>query len=149
MNLCEMMFLSDWFRTPTKIGFDDVLYALRHSEEYLIINTLAHYEQECLIQNTVPIETEESVVNAMLTQYDTNVRKIIIYGKNSTDPTVDKKYKQLTGLGISDVYIYSGGLFEWMLLLDIYGDTEFPTTKKVLDILKYKPSMHFKELRSP
>jgi len=101
-----MMFLSDWFRTPTKIGFDDVLYALRHSEEYLIINTLAHYEQECLIQNTVPIETEESVVNAMLTQYDTNVRKIIIYGKNSTDPTVDKKYKQLTGLGISDVYIY-------------------------------------------
>jgi len=31
-------------------------------------------------------------------------------------------------------------LFEWLLLQDIYGYDEFPTTIKVLDILKYKPS---------
>jgi hypothetical protein len=26
------------------------------------------------------------------------------------------------------------------MLQDIYGDTEFPTTKKELDILKFKPN---------
>ena len=29
-------------------------------------------------------------------------------------------------------------MFEWLLLQDIYGDDEFPTTTKELDILKYK-----------
>jgi hypothetical protein len=33
-----------------------------------------------------------------------------------------------------------GGLFEWLMLQDIYGSDEFPTTKKELDILKYKPN---------
>jgi hypothetical protein len=42
--------------------------------------------------------------------------------------------------GFPEVYVYSGGLFEWMLLQDIYGQDEFPTTKKVLDILKWKPA---------
>ena len=35
-------------------------------------------------------------------------------------------------------HIYIGGLFEWLLLQDIYGDDEFPTTTKIIDILKYK-----------
>ena len=30
-------------------------------------------------------------------------------------------------------------MFEWLMLQDIYGDNEFPTTKKELDFLKYKP----------
>jgi hypothetical protein len=29
--------------------------------------------------------------------------------------------------------------FEWLLLQDIYGDKEFPTTFKQLDLLKFKP----------
>jgi len=29
------------------------------------------------------------------------------------------------------------------LLQDIYGDDEFPTTRKMLDILKYKPPRRF------
>jgi len=49
-----------------------------------------------------------------------------------------KKYRQLVDLGFSNVYIYTGGLFEWLLLQDIYGSTEFPTTTKELDILKFK-----------
>jgi hypothetical protein len=138
-----MMFFADWFRSPSRIGFDDVLYAIRHTDHYILINTLPIHEQECLIQNTVPIEAEETTVNTLLTQYEKVVRKIIVYGKNATDPTVEKKYKQLVGLGIGDVYIYSGGLFEWMLLQDIYGLTEFPTTKKVLDILRHKPATLF------
>jgi len=45
---------------------------------------------------------------------------------------------------VEQVYIYKGGLFEWMLLQDIYGEDEFPTTSKQMDILLYRPlkSMH-------
>ena len=38
-----------------------------------------------------------------------------------------------------NVYIYKGGLFEWLLLQDIYGKDLFPTTTEILDILRYKP----------
>ena len=31
-------------------------------------------------------------------------------------------------------------MFEWLLLQDIYGNEQFPTLGKELDILKYKPS---------
>ena len=65
---------------------------------------------------------------------------IIIYGKNSNDEKIYKKYQQLLTLGFYNVYIYMGGMFEWLLLQDIYGSAEFPTTSKELDILKYKPS---------
>jgi len=138
----EMMALfSDWFRPPVKIGFDDMLFAIRDTTNgHIIINTLPATNQECLIERTVPIDTEEGLINTILTQYDNPPKKIILYGKNSTDATVDKKYKQLVGLGFTEVYVYSGGLFEWMLLQDIYGDAEFPTTKKVADILRYKPT---------
>jgi hypothetical protein len=138
-----MMFFADWFRSPSRIGFDDVLCAIRHPDKYILINTLPANEQECLIQNTVPIDTEETTINLILTHYEKVVRKIFVYGKIATDASVVKKYKQLLGLGIGDVFIYSGGLFEWMLLQDIYGQSEFPTTKKVLDILRYKPATLF------
>jgi hypothetical protein len=134
------MFFSELFGKPSiKIGFEDVLFAIQHPERFLIINTLSASEQDCLIANTLSMEEEERVVNEMLTQYEKVVRKIILYGKNCTDPSVDRKKTQLNGLGFGDLYVYSGGLFEWMLLQDIYGECEFPTTKKVLDILKYKP----------
>jgi hypothetical protein len=134
------MFLTNWFRPPKRIGFDEVLHAIRHPDKYIIINTLPLGEQDCLIQNTVSVETEETVVNSLLTVYDPVVRKIVIYGKNSTDSSVEHKHSQLLRLGIGDVYIYSGGLFEWMLLQDIYGHAEFPTTKTVVDILQFKPA---------
>jgi hypothetical protein len=57
---------------------------------------------------------------------------------NKFDASVDKKYYQLISLGCKRVFIYRGGLFEWLLLQDIYGFSAFPTTKKILDILKYK-----------
>jgi hypothetical protein len=50
------------------------------------------------------------------------------------------KYNQLKSLGFYNVFIYTGGLFEWLMLQDIYGDNEFPTSKKEIDILKYKQS---------
>ena len=68
---------------------------------------------------------------------------MVIYGKNTNDEAIIKKYNQLMQLGFKNVYIYPGGLFEWLLLQDIYGNELFPTTKKELDILKYKPISRF------
>ena len=132
--------IADWFSKPTKkIGFEDVKVAISSSSKYLIINTLLSNEQDCLIKNTVDVKDEERTLNSILDNYEMKKVSIIVYGKNAADNSVEKKYKQLVGLGFSNVYMYSGGLFEWMLLQDIYGDKEFPTTKKELDILKYKP----------
>ena len=132
--------ITDWFSKPTKkIGFEDVKVAISSSSKYFIINTLLTNEQDCLIKNTVDVKDEEKTLNSILDNYEMKKVSIIVYGKNAADNSVEKKYKQLVGLGFSNVYIYSGGLFEWMLLQDIYGDKEFPTTAKVLDILKYRP----------
>ena len=64
---------------------------------------------------------------------------IIVYGKNCNDETIQKKYQQLLTLGFYNIFVYTGGMFEWLLLQDIYGKDLFPTTKKELDLLKYKP----------
>jgi hypothetical protein len=120
-----------------KINFEDMQNATQNSN-YIIINTLKAMEQDCLIKNTLNYEVEEKTINDLLNRYDLSNTKIIIYGKNAMDDNAEKKYKQLSELGFSEIYIYSGGLFEWMLLQDIYGMNEFPTTKKVLDLLKYK-----------
>ena len=58
---------------------------------------------------------------------------------NNNDESVIKKYKQLVSLGFENTYIYLGGMFEWLLLQDIYGNDNFPTTSRELDIMKYKP----------
>lgn len=122
-----------------KISFEDIQYSIKRPTDFILINTLPVNEQECLIKTTIDYQTEERVINELITQYKFKEKKILIYGKNTCDNSVDKKVKQLTSIGFSDVYVYQGGLFEWLLLQDIYGVDEFPTTLKTLDILKYKP----------
>jgi hypothetical protein len=124
-------------QTVQKIGFEDVQIVTKNPETYFLINTLSELEQQCLIINTVNISQEELLVNKHL-QSNKQI-KIVIYGKNNVDETVFKKHQQLISLGFTNVYIYIGGLFEWLTLQDIYGTSEFPTTKKELDFLKYKP----------
>ncbi len=121
-----------------KINFEDMQFALKNPELYLIINTLPLNEQQCLIIGTLDANLEEQTINELL-KNNTNIR-IIIYGKNCNDETTEKKYTQLTNIGFYNIYLYNGGLFEWLLLQDIYGNDIFPTTKKELDILKFKPS---------
>jgi hypothetical protein len=72
------------------------------------------------------------LINNLLKNSNKSV-KIIVYGKNCNDEKIYVKYNQLNSLGFYNVYIYTGGLFEWLLLQDIYGATEFPTTKKELE----------------
>ena len=121
-----------------KLNFEDIQYAIKHKEDFILINTLPIGEQGCLILNTIPYEVEEKTINDLLNNYMLKEKKIIIYGKNTNDDTVENKQKQIRGLGFTEVYVYLGGMFEWMLLQDIYGKSEFPTTSSVLDILKYK-----------
>jgi hypothetical protein len=120
-----------------KINFEEVQYAIQNKTSVYIINTLNPNEQSCLIMNTISIFDEENIINGLLDNNEINVN-IIVYGKNSTDHNAEKKYRQLVQLGFKNVKLYSGGLFEWLLLQDIYDEQNFPTTKKVLDFLYYK-----------
>lgn len=123
---------------PFKVNFENVQYAIKKPNEYCIINTLPVEEQNCLIKTTLTARQEETAINDMITKVDAPDKIVIVYGRNSCDNQVEQKYKQLRNLGIPQVYIYPGGLFEWALLQDIYGKDEFPTTEKALDPLKYK-----------
>jgi rhodanese-related sulfurtransferase len=132
------MFNSFFNTLIKKVTFEDVQYAIKNKDYYILINTMNIEDQNCLIKNTVAYHMEENMINEFLNQYALKDKTIIVYGKNTNDDTVEKKYKQLTSLGFVNVYVYSGGMFEWMLLQDIYGVDEFPTSSKVIDILKYK-----------
>ena len=121
---------------PRKIGFERVLEAQKDPAKYVIINTLPTYEQQCLIAGTLAASDEERVINDLLNSY--SEKTVVIYGRNSADVSPEKKHKQLVELGLRDILVYSGGLFEWLLLQDIYGTAEFPTTSKCRDMLAYR-----------
>ena len=121
-----------------KINFEDMQTVIKNPEIYLIINTLPPSEQNCLIVNTTFATDEENIINKFMKE-NKNIR-IVIYGKNCNDDTTNKKYQQLLSLGFYNIFLYTGGMFEWLMLQDIYGKDLFPTTKKELDILKYKPN---------
>ena len=136
--------ITDWFsKKIKKIGFEDVQIAIKNQVQFILINTMDTTEQDCLIKNTLEMFLEEKRINEIMDNYLFKQYKIIIYGKNATDESVERKYNQLLGLGFNDIYIYYGGLFEWLLLQDIYGEELFPTTNKNLDILKYKSKRFF------
>ena len=92
-----------------------------------------------LIAGTLTATEEEAFMNDYLSTYAENHKTIVLYGRNSCDDSPRRKRAQLMSFGISDVYIYSGGMFEWILLQDIYGVGEFPTTGVVADLLVYRP----------
>ena len=124
-----------------QLNFEDIQEAIKNKGKYVIINTLSSNNQSCLLPNTIDLREEESIINQLLTS---NKEKfIIIYGKNVNDATIYDKYEQLLKLGFHNVYIYPGEMFEWLCLQDIYSSELFPTTKKELDILKYKPVSKF------
>lgn len=128
-----------WFSKPKEIkmvGFEDMKMAIKNNN-YIIINTLPVFEQDCLIYGTISYDKEEVMINNLIDSTDNDII-IIIYGKHSADESPQKKYNQLLNYGFQQVYIYGGGLFEWILLQDIYGSQEFQTTSVCRDILKYR-----------
>lgn len=123
-----------------KVNFEDIQFLLKNKKP-LLINTLEQNEQSCLIKGTVSVTDEEKIINEFMKK-NFNVT-IVIYGRNSNSEKLIKKYNQLISLGFVNVFIYPGGLFEWLCLQDIYGYDVFPTTSKELDILRYKAKSIF------
>lgn len=129
------------------VGFDDILFAMKHTSRYLFINTMPLNMQNALIPNTISCSEEETIINNIVAEYNTNKYTIIVYGKNACDETVSQKYDQLRIIGFSDIHIYSGGMFEYILLNDMYGEKTFPISSSTgigvpanpIDILVYRP----------
>jgi len=128
----------------TQIGFDvvqDFLQTKTTNTNTILVSTLSKTDQECMIQTTKSPEEEETIINEML-EKTSNITRIILYGKNARDATLSKKANQLKTLGLLSriqLQVYNGGMFEWLLLQEIYGAELFPTTTKTMvDLLKYK-----------
>jgi hypothetical protein len=124
-----------------KVSYEDiqmVVYRNMHVQHSsLLINTLPPTLQHCLIKTTIDIRFEERAVNSLIHKKPDIM--IIVYGKNSNDITILHKYEQFVKLGFTNVHIYTGGIFEWMLLHEIYGKDLFKITKYEIDILRYRP----------
>ena len=133
-----------------KVNYEDIQEAIK-CKDTMMINTLNADNQHCLIERTTSIMSEVKILNESLTK-NKEIR-IIVYGMNANDNSTLTKYEQLIKLGFYNVFVYPGGMFEWLLLQDVYGDELFSTTKKELDILKYKPqsgdNMHLIENGHP
>ena len=131
-----------FFSSPIKkFNFENIQFAVQNNDKYCLINTLPFSQQKCLIKGTLDAGLEEKTINDMLHNFNTSEKVIIVYGKNSNDESAINKLNQLSQLGVKHVFLYSGGLFEWLLLQDIYGDDNFPTTDIELDMLRYKSPM--------
>jgi hypothetical protein len=121
-----------------KSDYEDIQeYVRTRPDNVVLINTLTEHEQDCLIESTLDAKKETKIMNEIISKK--RKAKVIIYGKNYYDESVIKQYIKIQKLGVSEVSIYLGGIFEWLCLQEIYGSDLFPTTSTELDILKYKP----------
>jgi len=111
--------------TSVYVSYKDMQTAVRNEDMYVLINTMPLNEQECVILRTVDAHNEDVFVNNLLAT--ARGTRIVVYGKNTTDATVDSKFHQLKKLGFRNLYIYRGGMFEWLLLQEVYGAEHFPT----------------------
>jgi len=126
------------YQSISFINFEQIQEYIQGDGDKCLIHTMNSTEQQCLIHKSLTDIQETSIINKYLSQSN-KTQYIYIYGKNSTDKTVYIKFEQLKKLGFVNVYVYIGGLFEWLCLQDIYGKELFPTKGSELDILKYKP----------
>jgi len=121
----------------THINYEEL--QIKIGTSIILLNTLSSDDQKYLIKGTLNAMYEIGIMNEQLKK-NKNV-EIIIYGKDHYDISVIKKYNQLKKLGFKNVSIYFGGLFEWALLQDIYGSSNFQTDGQIKDplqITKYK-----------
>jgi hypothetical protein len=116
-----------------RASFEDVQYAIQG--KCLLISVLGDHEQSVLVKGTVPASDEVRLVEDALS----HKREILVYGLHSSDARVLAKCEQIIKLGGQPV-AYVGGLFEWLLLQDIYGTDSFPTMGFTLDHLHFKPN---------
>lgn len=108
--------------STTLVNYENV------NQPNIVLIHIMEESQKLLIAGSLTAEIETKRVNEMLSNYEYDT-KIVVYGRNSRDyEKLLEKQKQLKSLGFRNVYIYLGGMFEWLLLQDVYGVKEFPTT---------------------
>ena len=108
----------------------------RMKRDIVLINTMDINRQYCLIKGTIKASNEVDFMNKLL---KTNKNKeIIVYGIHHTDLSVIQKYNQLKKLGFKNVHIYFGGMYEWLLLQDVFGSINFQTDGIIENIVDYK-----------
>jgi hypothetical protein len=118
-------------RALEKANFDEVA---SRNKTTILINVLSEAEQGVLIRGTVPCSDEVAEVENAIAQRDT----ILVYGMNCHDERIFAKYQQIKKLG-GKPKVYVGGLFEWMLLNEIYGNERFPLSTDQFDLYQYRP----------
>jgi hypothetical protein len=119
-----------------KLCFED-MHTIRRNGT-LLVSTLPETDQGCLLVGTTPFHEEEALFNRLLQNKETQCM-VAVYGRHCNDESVVAKVRQLQSLGFLQVYQYPGGMFEWLLLQDIYGADEFPTTRMETDLLRFRP----------
>lgn len=122
-------------QSVVKINFED-MQEMTIASDVVIINTMNVSMQHCLIKSTIDASIETARLEELRQRAPHT--KIVVYGVNASDESIVRKYNQLASLGFTRVMVYPGGMLEWLLLQECYGEDEFPTTQKELDILKYK-----------
>ena len=86
-----------------KVNYEDMqLIISKKKPNLLLLNTLSLNEQECLIPNTVNAYQEEKIINSNLKN---STLEIVIYGKNNSDKSVEKKYLKLMELIYKYIHI--------------------------------------------
>ena len=124
------------YSSYSSYDFDVISNKIISDYDMVLINTLPDTQQGCLIKTTIKATKETEYINEL---YKINKKKeIIIYGKNHRDLKIIEKYNQLKKLGFTNVHIYFGGLFEWLLLKEYYGEINFPIDGKMGEISQYK-----------
>lgn len=135
--------------TIQKCNYEDIQDIIRNKHhnnmrrQYILIHTLDDNELSCIIPTTLTPNEEVRHINSIIQEKQFNI-PIVLYGLNCSDKRVIEKYNKLSQFGFQNIFIYIGGLFEWLCLQDIYGEEEFPTTSTELDILKFKPIKNIK-----
>ena len=130
-------------QTVTYENIQDIITA--KSQHTIILNTLPSHKQDVLIPFTIDSVIEETTINDLIKSklFD---QIIIIYGQNAHDNTITKKYQQLYNIGFTRCYVYFGGVFEWLMLQDIYGSDTFPCSNNshrcALDFKPTKANLH-------
>lgn len=128
--------------TGPVIGFSAVQKrVLEGNASWLLISTLPDTidGQKCLLKGTLECSKEEPMMNTIIESKRQRSVCVIVYGRNHMDESVNKKWKQIRSMGFTRSYKYTGGMFEWLLLQDVYGRDNFPTTSLAADILEFEP----------
>lgn len=119
-----------------RVNFEAVPTA---SADGLLLTTLGSSpgaDPECAIAGTVPECQEAGRIKDVLSSSPDI--PIVIYGSNSVDVAPFEKWRNLTQRGFTNVTVYTGGLFEWLLLREVYGAEVFPVTNPQNDLLRFK-----------